>query len=196
MLDNDDLEHLRNLSLPSEQNSSSAETASATQRPGEDEPAYIFEGVVNNWAFSDYNRTTPDYELQADLEEEKDETSFTSIDKVYFAQLVYEISDDLKTFSHPLLWSKLAIEALQCVSEDYLAELFKHSNMAAFHRDSDVVEPKDMKLADKLTGFDATSGALDLTSRPDHVHFSHIGCNCGCRDGDNGIIDLEIDVNE
>ena len=47
MLDNDDLEHLRNLSLPSQQHSSSAKTASATQRPGEDEPAYIFE-VVNN----------------------------------------------------------------------------------------------------------------------------------------------------
>ena len=162
----------------------------------EHEPAYIFEGVVNNWAFTDYNRTNPYYELQADLEEEKDETSFTSIDKVYFAQLVYEISDDLKTFSHPLLWSELAIEALQCVTEDYLAELFKHSNMAAFHRGSDIVEPVDIKLADKLTGFDATSGALDLPSRPDHVHFSHIGCNCGCRDGDNGIIDLEIDINE
>ena len=89
----------------------------------EHEPAYIFEGVVNNWAFSDYNRTNPYYELQADLEEEKDETSFTSIDKVYFAQLVYEISDDLKTFSHPLFWSELAIEALQCVTEDYIAEL-------------------------------------------------------------------------
>ena len=37
----------------------------------EHEPAYIFEGVVNNWAFTDYNRTNPYYELQADLEEER-----------------------------------------------------------------------------------------------------------------------------
>jgi histone H3/H4 len=168
------------------------------------EKVYCFAPGEQDRLFSDYNRNSPDHELQEGFEEGKDETCFTSIDKGYFAQVVYEISDDICHHSSKyqpdgstIMWSELALEALQCQAEDYLAELFKHSNLVAFHRDSDVVEIKDLQLAQKLTGFNATSGALvQSIYMPERSHSCHMCGRCGCQDGDNGIIDLEIDLEE
>ena len=63
----------------------------------------------------------------------------------------------------------------------------KRANLAAFHRDSDIVEPKDIHLAENLHGFDATSGDLHGATL-----YPNVECDCGCRDGDGGVIIIEM----
>jgi histone H3/H4 len=147
---------------------------------------------------SDCNRepSLSETELQVDKEAEKDETDYTSIHKGLFARLVYEISDDLYESSSiikygddesPMMWSKFAMEAIQVAVEDHVSEVLKRANLAAFHRDSDIVEPKDIHLAEKLHGFDATSGDLHGATL-----YHNVECDCGCRDGDGGVIIIEM----
>ena len=147
---------------------------------------------------SDCNRepSLSETELQVDKEAEKDETDFTSIHKGLFVRLVYEISNDLYESSviikygddeSPMMWSEFAMEALQVAVEDHVSEVLKRANLAAFHRDSDIVEPKDIHLAEKLHGFDATGDDLHGATL-----YHNVECDCGCRDGDGGVINIEM----
>lgn len=45
-----------------------------------------------------------------------------------------------------------AIETLRTAAEDYLVQLFKHTNLVAIHAGREGIQPKDMRLAMELRG--------------------------------------------
>lgn len=68
-----------------------------------------------------------------------------------FSRLVREIGQDYKT---DLNFTKDAILALQCASEDYLVTLFRQSQICANHGGRIAIKPKDFQLARYLKQYD------------------------------------------
>ena len=75
------------------------------------------------------------------------------IRKLPFQRLVREIASSVRSASQePLRFQVAAIAALQEAAEAYLTHLFEDTQLCAIHARRVTIQPKDMKLAQRLRG--------------------------------------------
>ncbi|KAK0519525.1 histone H3.3C [Tilletia horrida] len=80
-------------------------------------------------------------------------TTHFLIRRMPFARLVREISQDRHW---GIRFQRSALEALQIASEDYLVQLFEHTNLGAIHAKRVTIRKEDMLLARRIRGEVAT----------------------------------------
>ncbi|KAL3230980.1 histone H3-like centromeric protein CSE4 [Nakaseomyces bracarensis] len=74
------------------------------------------------------------------------------IQKIPFAKLVKEVTEEFSDASQDLRWQSMAILALQEASEAYLVGLLEHTNLLALHAKRITIMKKDMQLARRIRG--------------------------------------------
>lgn len=74
------------------------------------------------------------------------------IQKIPFAKLVKEVTEEFAGESQDLRWQSMAILALQEASEAYLVGLLEHTNLLALHAKRITIMKKDMQLARRIRG--------------------------------------------
>lgn len=74
------------------------------------------------------------------------------IQKIPFAKLVKEVTEEFADASRDIRWQSMAILALQEASEAYLVGLLEHTNLLALHAKRITIMKKDMQLARRIRG--------------------------------------------
>jgi len=74
------------------------------------------------------------------------------IAKAPFQRLVREITQNIPNKEGDLRWRPSAIEALQEAAEAFMVQRFEDANLCAIHAKRVTIMPKDMQLAQRLTG--------------------------------------------
>lgn len=74
------------------------------------------------------------------------------IQKIPFAKLVKEVTEEFTDASQDMRWQSMAILALQEASEAYLVGLLEHTNLLALHAKRITIMKKDMQLARRIRG--------------------------------------------
>lgn len=76
-----------------------------------------------------------------------------------FQRLVREITMGVSVIAQDMRWQVSAVEALQEAAEAYLVNMFEDSNLCAIHAKRFTIMPKDIQLAQRISGHSTRLGA-------------------------------------